>query len=116
VSDRLFIELYLDEDVSAHVAAILRARGFVVTTTRDAGQLGHGDAEQLEYAVSKRKTLLTHNRSDFESLARQYFLTGRAHYGLIIAVRHPPSEIVRRLLIVLNQVTADEMNNQIRYI
>ena len=31
-------------------------------------------------------------------------------------VRRSPYEIVRRLLIILNHVTADEMENQLRYI
>ena len=44
---RAFIELYLDEDVDVLVAELVRARGFSVTTTRDAGQLGNTDAEQL---------------------------------------------------------------------
>ena len=34
------------------------------------------DANQLAYAVSQRKTLLTHNRADFEALAQTYFATG----------------------------------------
>jgi hypothetical protein len=38
------------------------------------------------------------------------------HYGIIFAVRRPPQEIARRLLVILNQVTADEMENQVRYI
>ena len=37
--NRFFIELYLDEDVDVLVADLLRARGFVATTTRDAGKL-----------------------------------------------------------------------------
>jgi len=37
-------------------------------------------------------------------------------YGIIIAVRRPPYEIVRRLSLILNQVTADEIQNQLRYI
>jgi hypothetical protein len=36
---RLFIELYLDEDVDVLIAQLLRARGFVVVTTQEAGQL-----------------------------------------------------------------------------
>ena len=67
---RLFIELYLDEDVSVLVASLLRARGFVAVTTLEAGRLGQSDAGQLEYAVEQRKVLLTHNRADFEALAR----------------------------------------------
>ena len=112
----LFIELYLDEDVSVLVADLVRARGFEAVTAREAGQLNKTDAEQLTYAVSRRKTLLTHNRADFEALAREYFADGRSHYGLILAVRRPPHEIVRRLLAVMNQAAADEMINQVRYI
>jgi predicted nuclease of predicted toxin-antitoxin system len=112
----LFIELYLDEDVSVLVADLLRARGFAVATTLEMGRLGQNDAEQLQYAISHRKTLLTHNRVDFESLVQRYFSSGQTHYGIIIAVRRSPQEIVNRLLLLLNQVTADEMENQIRYI
>jgi hypothetical protein len=113
---RLFIELYLDEDVDVLVTDLLRARGFVADTTRDAGLLGAGDAAQLEFAAQNGYALFTHNRDDFETLARNYFSTGQSHYGIIIAVRRLPHQIVRRLLIILNQVTADEMRNDIRYI
>lgn len=69
---RLFIELYLDEDVSVLVADLLHGRGFVAVTTRDEGQLQNSDAEQIAYAVRQQKTLLTHNRADFEVLAQAY--------------------------------------------
>jgi predicted nuclease of predicted toxin-antitoxin system len=112
----LFIELYLDEDVSVLVADLVRARGFTAITTREAGHLHASDADQFVYAISQHKTFLTHNRADFEALAQTYFITGQTHYGIIIAVRHPPYEIVRRLLLLLDQVTADEMQGQLRYI
>ena len=70
----------------------------------------------MAYAVRQQKTLLTHNRADFEALAQRYFAAGQTHYGIIIAVRRPPYEIARRLLTILNHVTADEMENQLRYI
>lgn len=66
--------------------------------------------------MSQGKVLLTHNRVDFEALAQAYFAAGQMQYGIILATRNPPHEIVRRLLIILNSVTADEMQNQIRYI
>ena len=113
---RLFIELYLDEDVDVLVSDLLRARGFSAFTTREAGQLGADDACQLAYAVSNHKTMFTHNRLDFEALAQSYFAQGLTHYGIIIATRHDPYELARRLLLILNQVTADELTNQLRYI
>ncbi len=41
---RLFIELYLDEDVHVLVAELIKARGFQAITTRDAGQRQNRDS------------------------------------------------------------------------
>jgi hypothetical protein len=112
---RLFIELYLDEDVDILVADLVRARGFRATTTQEAGQLGRSDADQLAYAVQHGQALLTHNRRHFEALAQQYSVEGRTHHGIVLAVRHQPYEIARRLLLILNHVTADELQDQLRY-
>jgi len=114
--NHLFIELYLDEDVHVLVADLVRAKGFKITTARDEGQLTTTDEEQLAYAVSQKKTLVTHNRVDFEALVQQYFADNKMHYGVIFATRHSPQEIARRLLIILNNVTADEMEDSVRYI
>jgi hypothetical protein len=113
---RLFIELYLDEDVDVLIADMLRGRGFNVITTREALRLGATDTEQLDYAISQERTLLTHNRVHFEALAVQYLAAGRDHSGLLLASRRLPQEIVQRLLVLLNSVTADEIHNQIRYL
>lgn len=113
---RLFIELYLDEDVDILVADLVRARGFGVLTTHEAGQLHADDVGQLAYATSHNRTLLTHNRADFEALHQTCLMTGQHHEGIIIVVRHSPYEILRRLLLILNQITADEMRDQLRYI
>ena len=113
---QLFIELYFDEDVDVLIADLIRARGFAALTTREAGQLGRDDAAQLAYAASQQKTFVTHNCADFEALAHTYFATRQIHAGIIIAVRHDPYELVRCLLVILNQVTADEIQNQLRYI
>lgn len=112
----LFIELYLDEDVSILVAALLQGRGYSVLTAHSEGKLGQSDAEQMAHAVSLGRTLLTHNRADFEMLAQGYAEMGQNHNGVILARRYSPYELVRRLIRVLDHVTADEMQNQVRYI
>ena len=112
----LFISLYLDEDVDLLIATLVRASGFDAISTRDAGQSGNSDPEQLAYAISQRRAIVTHNRDDFDDLAREYAANGQDHFGIIIARRNSPYEIRRRLLLILDQVTADEMMNQVRYI
>jgi predicted nuclease of predicted toxin-antitoxin system len=113
---QLFIDLYLDEDVDVVLSHLVRARGFRVMTTQEAGHVGNTDAEQLAFATDQGKTILTHNRVDFEALARRYFEDKKTHSGIIIAVRRHPKELARRVLILLNSLTADEIENQIRYI
>ncbi len=112
----LFIGLYLDEDVNVLVADLIRAKGFDAITARDARQLHATDKEQLAYAVSQQRTLVTHYRTDFEELVQSYFDSEQMHYGVIFAVRRSPQELAQRLLAILNQVTSDEMQNQVRYI
>lgn len=114
--DKLFIEIYLDEDVNVLIADLIRSRGFAIKTTQEARNLSKTDDEQFEFAKSRKSVLLTHNRVDFERIAQEHFQSNKIHYGVIIAARHSPQEIVRRLLKILNAITADEMINQIRYI
>jgi Domain of unknown function (DUF5615) len=113
----LFVELFLDEDVPIVIAAILRARGFVALTAQETGQLGRSDADQLTYATDRRLTLLTHNRDDFIALHTEHLAAGLSHHGIIVAFRRPrPEDVVARLLMLLDEVTADEMRDQLRYI
>jgi predicted nuclease of predicted toxin-antitoxin system len=112
----LFVSVILDEDVHVLVAEMVRRYGFEATTARDQGCLGVSDAKLLQHAVSMQCALVTHNRADFERLAQGYLESGRSHCGLILAVRRSPYEIARRLLQILNHVTADEMLNQLYYI
>jgi hypothetical protein len=64
-SNRLFIRVYFDEDVSAQVAKLVRARGFTVLTTFEAQRASTTDFDQLEFATAEQMALLTHNRVDF---------------------------------------------------
>lgn len=113
---RLFVSLFLDEDVSVLIAKLVAARGFSALTTLEAGRLRSTDSDQLAFAAAQTRAILTHNRVHFESLAQQYIDEGRSHSGIIIAFRRPPHEIARRLLLLLNRITADEMDNQLLYI
>ncbi|MBB4091132.1 DUF5615 family PIN-like protein [Salinibacter ruber] len=111
--ERLFARLYLDEDVHVRVARIVRGHGFSARTTRGQDMLGATDEEQLAFAADHNFVVVTHNREDFENLARRYFQEGRTHAGIICAIRRPPRECARRLLTLLNERTAAEFENQL---
>ena len=113
---RLFISLYLDEDVDVLIARLVQSRAFSALTAHDADRTGKSDAEQLDFATAGHMAILTHNRDDFEKLAREYTDARRNHCGIFIATRRSPYEITRRLIVLLNRITADEMDNQVLYI
>lgn len=112
----LYIHLYFDEDVSLDVVNNLSQRGFDVVCARDAKMLRKSDESQLHYAVSVHRTILTHNRDDFEEEHKKFLAQGLKHYGIIIAKQRSAEAIVARLLKLLNEVTAEDIENNLRYI
>lgn len=112
----LYIHLYFDEDVSAGIVENLRTRGFDVLSARDADALGKSDDEQMLYAVSQRRAMFTHNRVDFEKQHTKFLESGMNHHGVIIAKRRRDAEVVSKLLALLDTMTAEEIQSQLRYI
>jgi predicted nuclease of predicted toxin-antitoxin system len=115
--DRLFIALYTDEDITDRLASLLRERGFEATCALEEGTAGLSDEEQLTYATQRGWTLLTYNRDDFLTLARQWHAAGREHAGIVVSRQfrlQELGELLRQALRLLDQVPTDEMWNTVR--
>lgn len=108
----IFASLYMDEDMSALVATLLRSRGLDVTNVPEQSTLGKTDSEQLEFAASLGRCLVTHNRVDFERLHLQFIEEGREHCGIIVVPQKSAYEVVQRVGILVNTLTVDSINNQ----
>ncbi|NCQ68133.1 MAG: hypothetical protein GPI99_02610 [Microcystis aeruginosa W13-15] len=111
----IFASLYMDEDMSALVARLLRSRGLDVTTVPEQSTLGKTDSEQLEFAASLGRCLVTHNRVDFERLHLQFIEEGREHCGIIVVPQKTAYEVVQRVSVLVNTLTVDSINNQLLY-
>lgn len=112
----LFIRLYIDEDVHESIAPELRRRGYDVLNTREVNRRGLSDAEQLAYAAAENRTLFSFNAADYTALHKEYLDQGREHAGVVISNQIPIGEAIRRLLILLDRVSADEMQTQLRWL
>ncbi len=101
--------------MSALVATLLRSRGLDVTTVPEQATLGKTDREQLEFATSLGRCILTHNRVDFERLHLQYIEEHKQHAGIIIVPQKNAYEVARRIGILVSALGADEVLNQLLY-
>ena len=112
---KLFVAVYTDADIAADLAGEIRARGYDVVSAFEKGRRYLDDEPQLEYAASEGRAILTHNQRHFEPLHRKWLSEGRDHAGIILSVQIPIGELLKRMLRLLDQVTADEMRNNLRY-
>lgn len=79
------IHLYLDEDVHSILAPVLREKGFDVISTTEAGNKGKSDNDQLEYAITEQRTILTFNSKDYITLYNDFYTKNKMHYGIIVS-------------------------------
>lgn len=96
------LRVYLDEDVDVLLSPLLNARGFDCVTASERGHLGWDDEQHLQWAATEGRVTITHNRVDFENLARQWWSQSREHAGIVLSVRRATTyDLLRRVLPVL---------------
>lgn len=113
-SARLFVAIYTDADIHGGLAAQIRLRGFDAISAYETGSAELSDPDQLAYAVSQRRAILTCNAKDFAPLSDSWWQTGRQHYGIIVSEQLPLGEMLRRMLRLLDSISADTLENGYR--
>jgi predicted nuclease of predicted toxin-antitoxin system len=114
--ETLFVRLYLDRHIIGRLAIDLRGRGFDVLTTEEAGQDTASDDEQLSFAASNRRAIITFNIRDFAPLHDQWHSAGKLHCGIIVSQQLGSRQyglLLQRMLRLLNHLSADEMLNNL---
>jgi len=107
------IRFHLDESVSNAIAAGLRRRGIDVTTTPEVGLLAASDEEQLSFALSQNRVLVTHD-DDFVVLHQR----GIGHSGIAYCSlnRRSIGEILNTLVLIWEVLELEEMKNQLEFL
>ena len=109
-------KLYLDEHLSPRIAVQLRKHGFDAVTLHDRGMLSQDDRQQMVAAISERRALVTCNFRDFVELNEEYAEQGEQHWGIILTTEEPTGLLIKRLLKLLNSLSAEELKNQLRWL
>lgn len=88
--------VYIDENVNADVAVILRASGYRVHTTGGEGRLGATDHAQLHLAATRGWVFVTNNRRDLSMLHEAWVMWGVAppHGGILTMDQGPVARVL----------------------
>lgn len=108
------VKLYLDHDISYHLAEQLRTRGYDAVGAWEVGNARLSDSEQLDYAASQGRVLVTCNAQDFVPIYLEWWNGGRHHSGIVTSQQLTFGEMLKRLSNFLESITAQEMRNAIR--
>jgi len=109
-------KLHLNEHISWRIAEQLRKLGFDVTSTLELGMVDEDDDVQLEFAVSQQRAIVSINHKHFAPLHDQYMAESKEHWGIILSTEESVPVLRRRLLRLLNTLSANELKNQIRWL
>ena len=110
------LKLYLDEDVDPLLSEVLRDRGMDCLSTKDAGNLGRTDPEQLSFATVQGRVILTFNVKDFVQISRDYAASGQHHSGIILSSHLPFRELIRRTLALLRHHAQGDLTDQLLWL
>jgi hypothetical protein len=78
------VTFYLDENLSRHVAEILRSRGVDAISAHEVGQLQVDDRTQLRYAAGQGRAIVTCDIADFAELAGELIAANIDHPGIVL--------------------------------
>ena len=108
----MLIRYYFDEHIFADAASALRHRHIDVLTTAEAGNLRASDQEQLAFAASQGRVLVTRD-SDYLILHSQ----GVSHAGIVRwhSKNQSHSYLIKKLIALWRMHKAEEMIGRIEF-
>jgi predicted nuclease of predicted toxin-antitoxin system len=110
------LKLYLDEHIWRELSQRLRDKGYDAVHVYEVDRGGESDESQLDYAAREGRAILTYDAGDFVPIAELWFEAGRDHAGIVLSNEIGPGELLRRVLKLLETVSAEEMRNAVRYL
>jgi predicted nuclease of predicted toxin-antitoxin system len=107
------IRFHLDENCDPRIAAGLRLHEVDITTTAEAGLLHASDDEQLAYALSQGRVIVTQDTDFLRIVAAGRDTPGIGFYS---AENRSIGQVIRDLLLVWEVYEPDEMRDRIEYL
>lgn len=107
------IRFHLDENCDPRIAAGLRLHGVDLTTTPEAGLSRASDEDQLRFAISEGRVIVTHD-ADFLRMDA----AGAGHSGIayVRPEKRSLDEAIRLLVLIWELLEPAEMRGYVEYL
>ena len=111
------IRLHADENVDARIIRGLRLRGIDILSVVEVGMIGKSDTEQLTFASSDGRVLLTSDQ-DFLELHPRWLQEGKQHAGIIYYSQYHVSvgTCIWGVKLIIDLLSPEEMKNHLELI
>ncbi|MDD5434390.1 MAG: DUF5615 family PIN-like protein [Nitrospira sp.] len=110
------IKLYIDEDVPVQLAKAMQQRGMDVLTTQEAQMIESSDEQQLAFAITQQRSILTHNKRDFIVIHKAYLNCGKEHSWIIVADRNKVGQLLRMISKLCFTLSSEDMKNRLEFL
>lgn len=107
------IRFHLDEHMDPAIARGLRRHGVDMTTTVEAELISQSDQNQLDYARSTARVIVSHD-TDFLRLSEE----STDHPGIVYCHKTARSigEIIRGLILIYEVLTPEELRGRVEFL
>jgi hypothetical protein len=113
------VRYFFDEHVSHSVTNGMRRHGADVLTVQEAGRRRLPDEEQIRFATSGGRVVVTID-IDYVTWAADFLARGEEFAGIVYCAPrrylYHPSRLLQDLLILHGVYTADDMLNRVEYL
>lgn len=98
------------------LAVVLRQYGYDVLTAKEANMLTKSDEEQLVFAVSNMRVIISFNIRDFVLLHQSWFSEGKEHFGIIVSPEIRISRLIHLCLKLLGRTEGKNLINHLHFL
>jgi hypothetical protein len=109
------MKFYLDEDISPKVAELLKRKKIDAVSTHETNMTQASDRDQLKYAASQERTVVTRNRDDFIRLTVHFWNEKRPHFGVLIIPYTIPGDKFRLTAEILHKYAINHPSGMAAY-
>lgn len=110
------IRFFTDEDIHGAVAQALRRVGLDTVSTPEVQRIGSTDEDQLLWAATQRRVIVTFNVADFTRLHCDWLSAGRIHAGVVVSSQRTIGDAVGRLMRLTQKRDADSMRDRLEFL